>query len=259
MYMLTRRPTPAGRWPPRRDWRAKAPLRANLRRGARGERHLGNAPTRACPPPGRRRSKRSMNRRPLHRRSGGIRSRASPVRSSRPSMVESPGGGGASATPRRKNFQAWSIFGEIALFNDVPTHGERRRGPARARLLEPRARGIRGSSSAATAKSATRASSSSRALHGTGRERGKEMALVLARALSDMQLIELRGVIVGTAPACDRARLARATLDELDLRHVPVGVGTEARCRHRPAARMARRPRKARATLRLPRPPSLRE
>jgi CRP-like cAMP-binding protein/tetratricopeptide (TPR) repeat protein len=60
-----------------------------------------------------------------------------------------------------------------------------------------------------------------------GEDFDDEMALVLARALSDMQLIELRAVIANVAPAHARARLVRGTLDALDLPSVPVGVGSD--------------------------------
>lgn len=56
-----------------------------------------------------------------------------------------------------------------------------------------------------------------------------EMALVLSRALVDMKLIDLKAVIANSAPAHARARLTRGTLDALDMRETPVGVGMETR------------------------------
>ena len=69
---------------------------------------------------------------------------------------------------------------------------------------------------------------------------GDELALVLCRTLSDLKLIELRAVIVtrgpgrwgnlesGTLAGRERAsRLARGTLDALDMDYVPVAIGSD--------------------------------
>ena len=61
---------------------------------------------------------------------------------------------------------------------------------------------------------------------------GDELALVLSRTLSDLKLIELRAVIAAGTSACSdsanaRARLARGTLDALEMESVPVSIGTE--------------------------------
>jgi len=59
-----------------------------------------------------------------------------------------------------------------------------------------------------------------------GKDQDDELALILARTLSDMGLIKLRAVITNLAPAADRAKLARGTLDALAMNDVPVGIGT---------------------------------
>ena len=59
-----------------------------------------------------------------------------------------------------------------------------------------------------------------------GQDFDDEMALVLAHALADMQLIELRAVIANLRPSGARAQLARGTLDALELFDVPVGVSS---------------------------------
>jgi len=58
-----------------------------------------------------------------------------------------------------------------------------------------------------------------------GRGQGSEMVMVLARALVDLGIVDLKGVIANLAPTEDRARLVRGTLDTLGLDKVPVGVG----------------------------------
>lgn len=53
------------------------------------------------------------------------------------------------------------------------------------------------------------------------------MAIIFARYLQELRLIDLRGVIATLAPSFDRARLMRGTLDLLGMPTVPVGVGTD--------------------------------
>ena len=58
-----------------------------------------------------------------------------------------------------------------------------------------------------------------------GRGQGSEMALVLTRALVDVGLMRLKGVVANLAPCLERARLVRGSLDVLGFRDVPAGVG----------------------------------
>ncbi|KAL1514517.1 hypothetical protein AB1Y20_003615 [Prymnesium parvum] len=60
-----------------------------------------------------------------------------------------------------------------------------------------------------------------------GQDLDDEMAFIMARHLTHLKLVELRGVITTLTPSFDRARLARGTLDLLGFHHVPVGVGTD--------------------------------
>ena len=56
---------------------------------------------------------------------------------------------------------------------------------------------------------------------------GSELALVLARALGDLNLLELKVVVSTQHPVRERARLARATLDDLGLHGARVSLGTD--------------------------------
>ena len=60
-----------------------------------------------------------------------------------------------------------------------------------------------------------------------GEDLDDEMALVMARFLTDHKLIELLAVVANLRPAAARARLVRGTLDALRLQAVPVGVGSD--------------------------------
>ena len=60
-----------------------------------------------------------------------------------------------------------------------------------------------------------------------GRGQGSEMVMVLAKAMVDLGLLELKAVIANLAPCRERARLVRGSLDVLNLRHVPTGVGID--------------------------------
>jgi len=53
------------------------------------------------------------------------------------------------------------------------------------------------------------------------------MAFILLRYLTEEGLAEFKGVVTTLAPAFDRARLCRGTLDKLGFYSVPVGVGTD--------------------------------
>jgi len=53
------------------------------------------------------------------------------------------------------------------------------------------------------------------------------MAYVMMRHLMQQGDIEVCGVVTTLAPAMDRARLCRGTLDLLGLHHIPVGIGTD--------------------------------
>jgi hypothetical protein len=60
-----------------------------------------------------------------------------------------------------------------------------------------------------------------------GEDLDDEMALVMARFLTDERRIELKAVIANLQPSFERARLVRGTLDLLGMQHVPVGIGTD--------------------------------
>ena len=253
--MLARRPTPAGRWPSA-GWRAKAPLRARRRSGARGARRSGNAPTKACPPTGSTAIDQINESPPTVPSSPSsaarVRATASPCAARDPRWLKARREAIDLRDPREENpAQARSMLWRDRALQRRATHGDRHRGRARARLLEPRARGIQGDLRRRRPRTvpATRCVEQLVLFTDPGENADKEMALVLARALSDMQLIELRGVIVSTAPAYDRAK-ARA-------RHARRARPAPSACRrrHRGHAATARRRagaalRKARATLR---------
>ena len=60
-----------------------------------------------------------------------------------------------------------------------------------------------------------------------GQDLDDEMFLVLLAALTRRRLVKCIGVVATLKPAEMRAKLARGTLDELGLRGVPVGVGSD--------------------------------
>jgi len=60
-----------------------------------------------------------------------------------------------------------------------------------------------------------------------GQDPDDEMTLILARALADMGLVQVVAVVANLSPSDARARLARGTLDTLQMRDVPVGVGSD--------------------------------
>mmetsp|Transcript_30125 Transcript_30125/g.70256 ORF Transcript_30125/g.70256 Transcript_30125/m.70256 type:complete len:819 (+) Transcript_30125:71-2527(+) len=60
-----------------------------------------------------------------------------------------------------------------------------------------------------------------------GQDLDDEMAFILMRLLVEEGLLDLRGIVATLAPAYDRARLCRGTLDLLGLQRVPVGVGSD--------------------------------
>merc|ERR1719456_1616641 len=60
-----------------------------------------------------------------------------------------------------------------------------------------------------------------------GQDLDDEMALIMLRYLVYEGLVECLGIVCTLAPALDRARLCRGTLDTLGLYDVPVGVGTD--------------------------------
>mmetsp|Transcript_118612 Transcript_118612/g.187848 ORF Transcript_118612/g.187848 Transcript_118612/m.187848 type:complete len:802 (-) Transcript_118612:145-2550(-) len=65
------------------------------------------------------------------------------------------------------------------------------------------------------------------ALSDPGQDLDDEMAFIMMRYLVERGHIDLRGVVTTLAPAYDRARLCRGTLNLLGLHRVPVGVGTD--------------------------------
>lgn len=60
-----------------------------------------------------------------------------------------------------------------------------------------------------------------------GQDLDDEMTFIMLRFLVAKGLVELKGIVTTLAPAFDRARLCRGTLDTLGLYGVPVGVGTD--------------------------------
>ena len=60
-----------------------------------------------------------------------------------------------------------------------------------------------------------------------GQDLDDEMSYIMLRYLVKKGLVELRGIICTLAPAFDRARLCRGTLDLLGLHDCPVGIGTD--------------------------------
>jgi hypothetical protein len=60
-----------------------------------------------------------------------------------------------------------------------------------------------------------------------GQDLDDEMCFIMLRYLTERKLVNLVGVVMTLAPAFDRARLARGSLDLLGLPDVPVGVGTD--------------------------------
>jgi len=58
-----------------------------------------------------------------------------------------------------------------------------------------------------------------------GKDNDDELALILCRTMRDMKLIDLRAVVANLAPAFERAKLARGTLDELGMANVPAAAG----------------------------------
>ena len=60
-----------------------------------------------------------------------------------------------------------------------------------------------------------------------GQDLDDEMSYIMLRYLVKQGLVELRGIICTLAPAFDRARLCRGTLDLLGLHDCPVGIGTD--------------------------------
>ena len=60
-----------------------------------------------------------------------------------------------------------------------------------------------------------------------GQDLDDEMACIMLRHLVEEGLVEVRGIIATLAPAFDRARLMRGTLDLLGLYSCPVGIGSD--------------------------------
>ena len=60
-----------------------------------------------------------------------------------------------------------------------------------------------------------------------GQDLDDEMACIMLRHLVEEGLVEVRGIIATLAPAFDRARLLRGTLDLLGLYSCPVGIGSD--------------------------------
>ena len=60
-----------------------------------------------------------------------------------------------------------------------------------------------------------------------GQDLDDEMFIVLACTLAARGLVTLCGVVTCLAPAAMRARLARGTLDQLGMTHVPTAAGTD--------------------------------
>ena len=60
-----------------------------------------------------------------------------------------------------------------------------------------------------------------------GKDNDDELALIMTRAMCDMGLFDLKGVVANLCPSVARARLARGTLDCLEMDYVPVAVGSD--------------------------------
>mmetsp|Transcript_6060 Transcript_6060/g.10477 ORF Transcript_6060/g.10477 Transcript_6060/m.10477 type:complete len:941 (+) Transcript_6060:95-2917(+) len=60
-----------------------------------------------------------------------------------------------------------------------------------------------------------------------GQDLDDEMVFIMLTHLVDEGFVDLQGVVATLAPAYDRARLCRGTLDLLGMHDVPVGVGTD--------------------------------
>mmetsp|Transcript_62693 Transcript_62693/g.176791 ORF Transcript_62693/g.176791 Transcript_62693/m.176791 type:complete len:836 (-) Transcript_62693:168-2675(-) len=60
-----------------------------------------------------------------------------------------------------------------------------------------------------------------------GQDLDDEMTFIMLRHLVEEGLVALKGVVATLAPAFDRARLCKGTLDTLGFHGVPVGVGTD--------------------------------
>jgi len=60
-----------------------------------------------------------------------------------------------------------------------------------------------------------------------GQDLDDELAYIMLRYMVDKRYVQVRGIIATLAPAFDRARLCRGTLDALGLHSVPVGIGND--------------------------------
>merc|ERR1711988_1848243 len=60
-----------------------------------------------------------------------------------------------------------------------------------------------------------------------GQDQDDEIAMVLSKTLSDIGLVEVKCVVANLKPEVNRAKLAKGTLNVLNMGHVPVGIGTD--------------------------------
>jgi len=60
-----------------------------------------------------------------------------------------------------------------------------------------------------------------------GQDLDDEMTFIMLRHLVEARMVEVLGIVATLAPAFDRARLTRGTLDTLGLHSVPVGLGSD--------------------------------
>lgn len=67
-----------------------------------------------------------------------------------------------------------------------------------------------------------------------GKDNDDELALILCRAMSEMNLIDLKAVVANLAPSAARAKLARGTLDALGMRDVAVAAGSDGNSNEHP-------------------------
>jgi len=65
------------------------------------------------------------------------------------------------------------------------------------------------------------------AISDPGQDLDDEMSYIMMRYLVAQGMLDVRGIVTTLAPAHDRARLCRGTLDLLGLQKVPVGIGTD--------------------------------